>query len=241
MKTAIIGKGRTGGALLSLLDDSQVIGPFGRSNPASLEALIEADVAICFVPGEAMHDLMPMLLNANLPVVWGVTGYQWPETINQQLIDAGLTWVKGHNFSLTMPLVKRAINMLGLIKTLDPHTDFAIHEIHHTGKLDAPSGTALSWADWLVDQQSDFGLDDINITSERVGDVVGDHKLTITSGDETITLHHQAHDRRLFARGALWAAEQLYAATKADPQKLAAGLLGFHTLIDAHLGHQDKN
>ncbi len=241
MKTAIIGKGRTGGALLSLLDDNQIIGPFGRSNPATLDALKRAEVAICFVPGEAMPDLMPLLLKANLPVVWGVTGYQWPETINQQLVDAGLTWVKGHNFSLTMPLVKHALNALGLIKSLDPSSDFAIHEIHHTGKLDAPSGTALSWGEWLVDQQAGFGLDDINITSDRVGDVVGDHKITITSGDETITLHHQAHDRRLFARGALWAAEQLYAATKAGPQKLAAGMVDFHTLIDAHLSLQVKN
>lgn len=236
MKVAIIGKGRTGGALLSLLDKDQIVGPFGRSNPATLDALNAADVVICFVPAEAMDELTPLLLEARLPVVWGVTGYQWPETLSNQLKDAGLTWVKGHNFSLIMPIIKRALNALGLIKALDPNSQFAIHEVHHTGKLDAPSGTALSWGDWLVDGQNSVKLGDITITSDRVGEVVGDHQLTISNGDETISLQHQAHDRRLFARGALWAAQQLVTACQANTA--SQGLIDFHTLIDDHLKQQ---
>lgn len=224
MNIAIIGKGRTGGALLTLLEEDQIIGPFGRSNPATVSALKAADVAICFVPAEAMSDLLPLMLDAGIPAVWGVTGYQWPVDIDARLKAANLTWVQGHNFSLMMPVVRKALNALGAIAKLRPESTQSIHEAHHIHKVDAPSGTALSWADWL-----NVPSERITITSTREGDIIGHHALTIDTADETITLTHDAKDRQLFAQGALWAARTLLNGTT------PAGMHAFHDLVDQAL------
>jgi 4-hydroxy-tetrahydrodipicolinate reductase len=77
----------------------------------------------------------------------------------------------------------------------------SIHEIHHTKKQDAPSGTALSMESWMDEK--------CTITSERTGDVIGFHELKFDTGSEKITLTHEALDRKLFADGAIWAAEYL--------------------------------
>lgn len=100
-----------------------------------------------------------------------------------------------------MNLIRKAIQSMsagaGVLK--DPA--FHIHEVHHIHKKDAPSGTAISWKEWL-DQP-------VNVTSEREGDVNGIHELTIKTATEEITLKHDALDRSIFAEGAIWAAEQL--------------------------------
>ena len=92
-----------------------------------------------------------------------------------------------------------------MIETLSKAADlfddstFKIHEIHHTNKQDAPSGTAISFEKWLGHKTE--------ITSERAGDIVGIHELSFESADEVITLKHTAKDRSIFARGALWASK----------------------------------
>ena len=79
--------------------------------------------------------------------------------------------------------------------------DFHIHEIHHEKKVDAPSGTAKSWHSWLGQKSP--------ITYERKGDTVGDHTLSLKTPFEEISLNHTALDRKVFAKGALWAADYL--------------------------------
>ena len=71
-----------------------------------------------------------------------------------------------------------------------------------TKKLDAPSGTAISWNEWVDSAASD-------ITHERIGDVVGDHEMILNTAYEKISIRHQALDRKIFAKGALWAANYL--------------------------------
>jgi 4-hydroxy-tetrahydrodipicolinate reductase len=99
--------------------------------------------------------------------------------------------------------------------------EIEIVEIHHDQKLDAPSGTALLLADSIKEVRPDSNLvigrnghakrekNDIGISSIRIGNVVGVHEIIISSGLETLTLKHEAHDRSLFADGALVAAEYL--------------------------------
>ena len=78
---------------------------------------------------------------------------------------------------------------------------FALHETHHQQKVDGPSGTALSWEEWLGEK--------IDISFDRTGDIVGDHQLTLNTPFEKIYLRHEALDRNIFAQGALWAANHL--------------------------------
>ncbi len=161
-----------------------------------------------------------------MPIIWGVTGYDWPNNLEEKIIARNRIWLKSSNFSLIMPLVLNAIKGLGLASTLIPETNFSIHETHHIHKVDAPSGTAINWASSLGEK--------IDITSERVGDVVGNHKLTIETPDEIIELSHLAKNRQLFARGALWAAQKLIA-TKLNP-----GFYDFNDLVEQTLLENTK-
>lgn len=201
MKFAVIGTGKTGGEVVDILEKDKVVGPFNSRNKPTPESLAEADVAVIFVPAPAVDDLMDPLLESGIPAVWATTGYEWPDKLNEKLLDAGIKWLRASNFSLGMNIVRRCLNIIGQSSGVLDDPVFHIHEIHHVHKQDAPSGTALSWAEWLGK--------DAEITSERKGDIKGIHQLRVKTDDESIELKHEAHDRRIFARGAVWAAEQL--------------------------------
>lgn len=193
MKIALLGKGKTGSKVAELA----AVTIFDTQNPPSLEKLQGHDVIISFLPGEAFQHFIPMLLESKLPVVTGSTGFNWPQNFDQTLKEKSLGWIYATNFSMGVVVLKTLIEKLsgfsGLFKA-----DVSIHEVHHTMKKDAPSGTALSMKEW-------WGKD-CEITSERTGDVIGFHELTFNTGSEIIRLSHEAQDRKLFAEGALWAA-----------------------------------
>ena len=109
---------------------------------------------------------------------------------------------------LWAPNLSFGVNLLaGLVRqagrALGPGTGVTIEESHHAGKKDSPSGTAL----FLAEQLGFEG--EIAFHSIREGDLVGEHSVAIRFPDETLTLSHEAHDRRLFARGALAAGQWL--------------------------------
>jgi len=199
MKISVIGTGKTGGAIVDLLGNKAV--PFNFDNKPSASALAETDAAIIFVPGDAAADVIDTVLESAIPAVWGTTGYKWPEDLPGRVKAVGAKWVIGSNFSMGMNLVRKALKLLGDGSEMLELPKFHIHEIHHTNKKDAPSGTALSWQKWLGKEA--------NISSARIGDVNGIHELHIKTPNESIYLKHEAHDRKLFAEGAVWAAERL--------------------------------
>tara|TARA_B100000886_G_C20367910_1_gene468189 strand:+ start:471 stop:1157 length:687 start_codon:yes stop_codon:yes gene_type:complete len=200
MKYALIGKGRTGGELKNFLaKDNFII--FDSSNPVTPDAIRDCSVAIAFVPGDVLIDIIPILLEANIPLVSGSTGMTWPADLRKSLEEKNLRWISGSNFSLGMRVVHQMIKKLEKANQIFNNYEYRIHEIHHTQKLDAPSGTAKSWNSWIKNQAT--------ITHERKDDVVGDHKITLYTDFENISIHHQALDRKIFAKGAIWAAEYL--------------------------------
>ena len=201
MKFAVIGTGKTGEKVVEVLDEKQIVGPFDSSNKPTPEKLKDADSAILFVPAPAADELIEPLLKAGIPAAWGTTGYEWPTDLDQRLKQKNLRWLKASNFSLGMNIVRRCLGVIGQSSSVLNNPSFSIHEIHHTDKQDAPSGTAISWEQWLGK--------DAQITSERKGDIKGIHQLEVKTDTESIFLKHQAHDRKIFAEGAVWAAEQL--------------------------------
>jgi 4-hydroxy-tetrahydrodipicolinate reductase len=218
MKFAVIGTGKTGGKVVELLDEDQIAGPFDSTNKPTPDQLKEADAAILFVPGAAVDDVMIPLIEAGIPAAWGTTGYEWPENLDQQLKDKNIKWLQASNFSLGMNIVRRCLGVIGQSSSVLNSPSFHIHEIHHTQKLDAPSGTAISWKDWLGK--------DAKITSERKGDIKGIHQLEVKTETESIWLKHEAHDRKIFAEGAIWAAEQLVS------DDIGPGFHSFSTIFD---------
>ena len=195
MKVAVIGSGKTGGHVLNLISKSDVVGPFGRSNPLSSEKLVMADVGIIFVPGDAFLEMIPALLESKKPMVIGATGMEWPAGLEAELKKRGLAWVHATNFSLGVQLFRQLLKTVNKLQKSLPSFSAELMDIHHTKKLDAPSGTAKSLAKW-----SDFP---VHIEAKREGDVVGFHEMTLTFPQETVKISHNAHDRALFAQGAL--------------------------------------
>src|SRR5690606_247003 len=171
---------------------------------------------------EAFVGFIPMLVESEKPVVTGSTGFNWPTDLKFKA-----PWIHATNFSLGMNIAKQMIKIAGLATKLFSQTEFSIHEVHHTKKLDAPSGTALSWREWLNH--------DCDITSERTGDVIGIHELTVSMPNEEIFMRHNAKDRGIFAAGALWASR--YVLSKKD---LQPGLYQFSDLVQKELFHESK-
>jgi 4-hydroxy-tetrahydrodipicolinate reductase len=219
MKIALLGKGKTGSKVLELAQCEVEV--FDTKNLPSYEKLLKNDVIISFLPGEAFTELIPMLLETKKPVVTGSTGFKWPNDFEQTLQEKKIAWIHATNFSLGVVVLKQLIEKLHQIDHLFKEKTFSIHEVHHTKKLDAPSGTALSMKDWLKNP--------CEITSERSGDVVGLHTLTLDTPGEIIRLEHEAKDRTLFAEGALWAARYIH------NNKLQPGLHAFQKVVESHL------
>jgi 4-hydroxy-tetrahydrodipicolinate reductase len=223
MKVAVIGSGKTGGHLLKLLPPEKLIGPFGRTHPVTVKDLNQADVAILFIPGEAFLSLVPTLLESKTPLVIGATGFEWSDALKSEIKKRQLHWLHATNFSLGIQLFRQLIKSVNRLQKSIPSFQAELLDIHHTKKLDSPSGTAKSLASWC-----DFP---VSIDARREGDVVGFHELTLKFAQETIKISHDAHDRSLFAQGAIDVAGEWI------KKPLPAGLHGIEDLMD----HLEKN
>ncbi|MAO64400.1 MAG: hypothetical protein CL666_05325 [Balneola sp.] len=200
MKIAVIGTGKTGGKVVELLGE-ELSEAFDEHNPPTVEKLKQSDAVIIFVPGDAVADVIDDVMEAGIPAAWGSTGYEWPADLDKQVKANNTKWVLASNFSLGMNVIRKSIQAISKASDILKDPEFHIHEVHHVHKKDAPSGTALSWKEWL-DKEAE-------VTSAREGDVKGIHELTVKTGTEEITLKHKALDRALFAEGAIWAAKQM--------------------------------
>ena len=220
MKLALLGKGKTGSKVIPLMHGDDVT-VFDSLKRPSFDSLKEHDVILSFLPGDAFLEYLPLLLETGIPVVTGSTGFDWPKNFNQVLIEKNIPWIHADNFSLGITLLKGLTNLLQKGEKLfgNESFEFSINEIHHTHKKDAPSGTAKLMSSWLTTKHSP------KITSERIGDEIGTHTLTLKTPSEKIELSHQALNRDVFAKGALWASHRIL---KKD---LPAGLHLFCDLV----------
>lgn len=165
------------------------------------------DVAIDFTLPEAVPENLPKLARRGINVVVGTTGWQGHEAALREVASAaGIGVLASANFSLGMNLFMLLAEESA--RRFGPHADFGawIHELHHSAKKDAPSGTALMLKQAMV--QSGYGRD-IDVAATRAGAIPGTHTIGFDGPSETITLTHTVRDRGVFARGALEAARWL--------------------------------
>jgi 4-hydroxy-tetrahydrodipicolinate reductase len=221
MKIAVIGIGKTGSEVIKLLPKEQVCGAYDVDNPVTLLELRKADVIISFVPGVAVMEVLPIIMASGIPAVWGSTGFKWPSDLDNQLKKQHTKWIVSANFSLSMNLIRHCLYIFSQGKQLLDKPCFTIHETHHVHKKDAPSGTALAWQQWLNI--------DCDIKSHRKGDIKGIHELILATADETISLKHEVHNRAVFAKGAIWAANFLV------NHSVPSGLYDFSQIVDQFL------
>ncbi|MFA5584285.1 MAG: dihydrodipicolinate reductase C-terminal domain-containing protein, partial [Bacteriovoracaceae bacterium] len=144
MKIALLGKGKTGSKVVELYKGDITV--FDSKNPPTLEALKDHDVLISFLPGDAFLEYLPLFVESSRPMVIGSTGFTWPVELDSQLRENNISWIYGSNFSLGVVLTKILIGKMNKFLNLFEEKTFQLHEVHHTKKLDAPSGTALSMA-----------------------------------------------------------------------------------------------
>lgn len=175
------------------------------------------DVAIDFsMPNAAFGNISNCLEN-NVPVISGTTG--WLKNYDKALAlceEKNGALIYASNFSLGVNVFFELNAYLGrMMKNLKQY-HVSMEEIHHTQKLDAPSGTAITLADGIIDNTNYQGwkLDEaanneILITSKREGSVPGTHTVSYDSKVDSVEIKHTAHNREGFALGAVVAAEWL--------------------------------
>jgi 4-hydroxy-tetrahydrodipicolinate reductase len=218
MNIALLGYGRMGKSIESIaLERGHKIVLKVNSDSDAMD-FSHTDVAIDFsLPSTAVANITAAL-KANIPVISGTTG--WLEHYDQvvELCKAKQgSFIYASNFSLGVNLFFELNRKLSTLMKDFKAYDVGIEEIHHTKKLDAPSGTAITlakdiietshYSNWVLDAASDH--DNLPITAKRIKDVPGTHKVTYNSDIDAISIEHVAHNRKGFALGAVIAAEWL--------------------------------
>lgn len=217
MKIALIGYGKMGKVIekIAQLNGHQIV--YKSTSTQKEGKLSEADVAIEFSTPETAFDNIKEALNAKIPVVCGTTGWlgRYDEIVNHCKENDG-SFIYASNFSV-------GVNLFFVINTFAARLmgkwkeyDVSVEEIHHTQKKDAPSGTAITLSEeilnysqkknWVLNKQES---DKLTITAVREEDVKGTHVISYNSEIDSIHLEHKAHSRDGFAKGALLAAAWL--------------------------------
>ena len=177
--------------------------------------LDQVDVAIDFSTPDSAVANITNCFNHNIPVICGTTG--WLEHFNEvvALCDKkNGTFLYASNFSLGVNIFFELNRTLSKLMRNLPDYNISLEEIHHTQKLDAPSGTAITLAEEIL-KNSKYGSwtldaaksEELHIKSERLDSVPGTHEVAYTSAVDTIEIKHTAHSREGFALGAVIAAE----------------------------------
>jgi 4-hydroxy-tetrahydrodipicolinate reductase len=164
-----------------------------------------ADVAVDFSTAGALLANFPKYLQSRMNVVIGTTGWgEHADALRADAATAGLGVVASPNFSIGVNIFQHLVAETARMMQAQPQYGAWVHEIHHSAKRDAPSGTAIQ----LRDAMKAAGFErPIDVSSSRAGVIPGTHTIGFDGPSDTIELIHTARDRRGFATGALLAAK----------------------------------
>lgn len=221
MRVAIIGYGKMGKAIAPILiaRGHEVVVKINSQNPLQMDMLDNVDVAIEISQPNLALGHIQMCLEAKVPIVVGTTGwYHQFDSIQQKVKDENLSLLYATNFSIGVHLVFALNEQLAKWMKNFPQYEPSIEEVHHTAKLDAPSGTGITMAEGIlkhIDRKQSWvnresiSPEELALTSIREENVPGTHTISYVSDVDTIELKHTAHNRSGFALGAVEAAEWL--------------------------------
>lgn len=223
MKVAIVGYGKMGKVIEQILlsRGHDVVAKATKNDPLTKEMVQQADVAIEFsTPSAVLHNIR-FLVQHNIPMVVGTTGWQDAvHEVTEEVKKSNGSLVYSSNFSIGVNLFFAVNEFLARKMALHQEYTPEITEIHHTEKLDAPSGTAISLANGIINEYP--GLSDwycpegtkktvspsaLKITAIREPEVKGTHRIDYHSVVDNISIQHEAHSREGFALGAVIASE----------------------------------
>ena len=217
MKIALLGYGKMGKVIekIALERGHEIVLKKDQNN--SFEGLLLADIAIDFsVPNSAINNISACL-NNEIPVISGTTGWLADyEKIIDLCKSKNGSFIYASNFSLGVNVFFELNNYLAKMMQNLKQYNVSMEEIHHTQKLDAPSGTAITLAEGVL-KNSDYSSwtletpisSEIHIEAKRIENVPGTHSVFYDSEVDQIEIKHTAHSREGFALGAVIAAEWL--------------------------------
>ncbi len=221
MKIALIGYGKMGKAIeeIALQKGHEIVLRVGIENleDFTTENVKKADIAIEFTSPESAKENIIKCLEAGVAVVSGSTG--WLEalpSVKKICEEHNGAFLYASNFSIGVNLFFELNKYLAGLMNAHEDYDVIMEEIHHTQKKDAPSGTAITLAEQVIESVTrkkqwvnhiSDNTEDLEIISERIDPAPGTHKIKYTSAIDDIEIIHTAHSRKGFAAGAVLAAE----------------------------------
>jgi len=221
MNIALIGYGKMGKAIEQIAVDKghHILLKIDINSAADLTTanLQRCDVAIEFTgPHSAVQNILTCI-NAGIPVVSGSTGWlaDW-DTVKAACETKNAALLYASNFSIGVNIFFEVNRKLAQLMNNQPGYGISITETHHTEKKDAPSGTAITLAEQVLDEVSRKkswvnhtaqNAEELTILSERIDPAPGTHAVKYTSAIDDIEIIHTAHNRQGFAAGAVLAAE----------------------------------
>lgn len=224
MNIALIGYGKMGKAIeeVAISRGHLITERISSSNPIHSADFSKTDVAIEFTRPELAVDHIHYCVTKNIPIVVGTTAWQkkLPDVIEFVNANNG-SLLQASNFSVGVNIFFEINRTLARLMSNQPEYHLEAEEIHHVQKLDSPSGTAVSllndilernahFSNWeLVSDFKNVNENVIPIIAKREPDVPGTHEIRYVSEIDTLSIKHEAHNRKGFALGAVLAAEFL--------------------------------
>lgn len=221
MKIALIGYGKMGKTIeeIAVNRGHEIVLKIDEDNLSDFtkENISKADVAIEFTGPHTAYENVKKTLEFNTPIVCGSTGWlEKLEEIKQLCTDKKGSFIYASNFSVGVNIFFELNKRLASLMASHKDYEVQVTEIHHTQKKDAPSGTAITIAEQIlenlnrkknwVNHISDIP-EELEILSERIDPAAGTHKVKYSSSIDDIEIIHTAHNRQGFALGAVLAAE----------------------------------
>ncbi|HEY8999837.1 MAG TPA: 4-hydroxy-tetrahydrodipicolinate reductase [Mucilaginibacter sp.] len=234
MNIALLGYGKMGKIIEKIATDRKhnIVLKIDHDNKQELttENLKKADVVIEFTMPASVLSNIQHCFDAGVPVVVGTTGwYEHLAQVKQNCVESESTLLYASNFSVGVNIFFHINRKLAKLMNNYPYYDVQVEEIHHTQKLDSPSGTAITIAEGIIDnldRKKDWvnvltaegnDADDNSLKNEqvliesfRIDSVPGTHTVIYDSEVDTIEFKHTAHNRNGFALGAVLAAEWVH-------------------------------
>lgn len=198
----------------------EIVAKINRTHPKEDVDYSKVDVVIEFTSPELAKENIEFCIDKKIPVVVGTTGwYQHFEELKKACLDKKTSLLYATNFSLGVNLFFAVNKYLASLMKNHPEYQASLQEIHHTQKLDAPSGTGITLAEQVMEKtgrytqwenvkKSQINSDKtLSIESLRLPDVPGTHSVFYDSEIDCIEIKHTAHNRKGFALGSVIAAE----------------------------------
>lgn len=223
MKIGLIGYGKMGKAIekIALERGHEIVFKVNSQNPIDSVNLNDADVCIEFTQPDLVLQHIQTLIDKNVPAVIGTTGWSKDlDTVTTWVNEKNASLIHASNFSIGVNLFFKLNEYLA--KLIAPYNEYnvAVEEIHHTQKLDYPSGTALTLTDGIIQNHTAYTTwntalnetpetkeNSIPVKAVREENIPGTHSVSYASDIDTLKIEHVANNRVGFALGSVIAAE----------------------------------